>query len=144
MIYYFEVLFFIFSAPPKEHPPLASSGCQGERGNQQRPSNHQKLPSLCRQEQGYVSRIQEQAARQSLYSKPVFEMFQGKTQPSTLGSTGTATLSVVAEHKEQQVNQISGVFYFLPHLAPPTIPLSTLRETGQKMERGMDRWRGRL
>ena len=37
----------------------------------------------------------------SLYSKPVFEVFQGKAQPSstTLGSTDTTTLNAVAEHK---------------------------------------------
>ena len=36
----------------------------------------------------------------SLYSKPVFEMLQGKAQPSsTLGSTDTATLNAVTEHK---------------------------------------------
>ena len=40
--------------------------------------------------------------------------------------------------------KISGVFYFLPHLAPRTTPLRSSRESGQKMERGMDRWRGRL
>ena len=43
----------------------------------------------------------------SLYSKPVFEVFQGKAQASstTLGSTDTATLDAVAEQKWQQANQ---------------------------------------
>ena len=43
----------------------------------------------------------------SLYSKPVFEVFQGKAQPSstTLGSTDTATVNAVAEQKWQQANQ---------------------------------------
>ena len=44
----------------------------------------------------------------SLYNKPVFEVFQGKTQPSsttlTLGCTDTATPDAVAEHKWQQAN----------------------------------------
>ena len=37
----------------------------------------------------------------SLYSKAVFEVFQGKAHPPpyTLGSTDTATLNAVAEHK---------------------------------------------
>ena len=39
--------------------------------------------------------------------------------------------------------KLSGV-YFLPHLAPPTTQLRSSRESGQKMERGMDRCRGRL
>ena len=43
----------------------------------------------------------------SLYSKVAFDMFQGKAQPplSTLGSTDTATLNAVAEHKWLQANQ---------------------------------------
>ena len=42
----------------------------------------------------------------SLYSKAVFEVFQGKAQPpSTLGSADTATLNAVAEHKWLQANQ---------------------------------------
>ena len=42
-----------------------------------------------------------------LYSKPVFEVFQGKGQSSssTLGSTDTATLNAVAEYKWLQANQ---------------------------------------
>ena len=42
---------------------LASSGRHGERGVQQHPGGHHELPRLCRQEQGVVSIIQEQAAR---------------------------------------------------------------------------------
>ena len=43
----------------------------------------------------------------SLYSEAVFEALQGKAQPSsfTLGSTDTATLNAVAEHKWLQANQ---------------------------------------
>ena len=43
----------------------------------------------------------------TLYSKPVFEVYQGEVQPSptTLGSTDTATLNVVAEQKWQQASQ---------------------------------------
>ena len=43
----------------------------------------------------------------SLYSKAVFEVFQGKAQPSpsTLGSTDTATVNAVAEKKWLQANQ---------------------------------------
>ena len=42
----------------------------------------------------------------SLYSKAVFEVFQGKAQPSsTLGSTDTATLNAVDAHKWLQANQ---------------------------------------
>ena len=42
----------------------------------------------------------------SLYSRAVFERFQGKAQPSSaLGSTDIATLNVVAEHKWLQANQ---------------------------------------
>ena len=43
----------------------------------------------------------------SLYSTPVFEVFQGKAQRSstTLGSTSTATLNAVAEQKWQEANQ---------------------------------------
>ena len=43
----------------------------------------------------------------SLYSKAVFEVLQGKAQsPSfTLGSTDTATLNAVADHKWLQANQ---------------------------------------
>ena len=41
-----------------------------------------------------------------LYSKAVFEVFQGKAQPSSpLGSTDTATLYAVVEHKWLQANQ---------------------------------------
>ena len=42
-----------------------------------------------------------------LYSKPVFEVFQGKGQSSssTLGSIDTATLNAVDEHKWLQANQ---------------------------------------
>ena len=40
--------------------------------------------------------------------------------------------------------KLSGVFYFSPHLAPPTTPSRSSRGSGQKMERGMDSWRGRL
>ena len=40
-------------------------------------------------------------------AKAVFEVFQGKAQPSssTLGSTDTAMLNAVAEHKWLQANQ---------------------------------------
>ena len=42
----------------------------------------------------------------SLYGKAVFEVFQGKAQPSsTLGSTDIATLNAVAEYKWLQANQ---------------------------------------
>ena len=42
----------------------------------------------------------------SLYSKPVFEVFQGKAQPSsTLGTADTTTLNVVAERTWTQANQ---------------------------------------
>ena len=43
----------------------------------------------------------------SLYSMAVFEVFQGKAQPSssTLGSTDTATLNAIAERKWLQANQ---------------------------------------
>ena len=43
----------------------------------------------------------------SLYSKAVFELFQGRAQQpsSTLGSTDTATLNAIAEHKWLQANQ---------------------------------------
>ena len=43
----------------------------------------------------------------SLYSEAVFEVLQGKAQLSsfTLGSTDTATLNAVAEHKWLQANQ---------------------------------------
>ena len=66
--FYTKLISFIFynwyfSVPPKEHPPLASSGRRGERGVQQHPSGHQELPGPCWQEQRYVSQIQEQAAR---------------------------------------------------------------------------------
>ena len=42
---------------------LESSGRHGERGVQQHPGGHQELPRLCLQEQGVVSRLQEQAVR---------------------------------------------------------------------------------
>ena len=54
--------------------------------------------------QEYKSKIR---VCQSLYSKAVVEVFQGKTQPSssTLGSTDTATLNnAIAEHKWLQAN----------------------------------------
>ena len=43
----------------------------------------------------------------SLYNKVVFEVLQGKAQPSssTLGSTDTATLNAVDAHKWLQANQ---------------------------------------
>ena len=43
----------------------------------------------------------------SLYSKAVFEVFQGKAQPpsSILGKTDTRTLDTVAEHKWLHANQ---------------------------------------
>ena len=42
----------------------------------------------------------------SLYSKPVFEVFQGMAQPSSrLGTADTATLDIAAERRWQQANQ---------------------------------------
>ena len=93
--------YFYFLAPPKEHPPSASSGRHGERSVQQHSSGHQELPVLCRQEQGYVSRIQEQATRLpvSLRQARNRNVSRQAQSSSTLGGTDTATLNAVAERK---------------------------------------------
>ena len=60
----------------------------------------------------------------SLYSKAAFDMFQGKAQPplSTLGSTDTATLNAVAEHKWLQANQdLWGVLFATSGSASNTV-----------------------
>ena len=78
----------------------------------------------------------------SLYkhSEPVFEVFQGKVQPSsTMSSVDTSTLDVIAERTWTQANQDLWSVLLLP-----TIPFKSLRASGRKMERGTDRQRGRL
>ena len=75
---------------------------------QQHPGGHRELPRLCRQERRVVLRIQDSKLRVclSLCNKAVFDVFPGKAQPSssTLGSTDTATLDAVDEHKWLQAN----------------------------------------
>ena len=82
----------------------------------------------------------------SLYSKPVFDVFQDKVQPpSTLSSADTSTRDVYAERTWTEANQdLWSVLLFSPHPAPPTTPLKHLRASGRKMDRGTDRQRGRL
>ena len=67
----------------------------------------QGLPRLCPQEQGLVSRIQEQAAR-LLVSPQQGRILSGSRQgPATIiysGSTDTATLRAVTEHIWLQAN----------------------------------------
>ena len=60
---FYLLYFYTINSRCRNISALASSGRQGERGVQQNPGRHQELPRLCRQEQGVVSRIQEQAAR---------------------------------------------------------------------------------
>ena len=104
-----SLLYLLYRAPQRNSSAVASRGRHGGCGAQQHLGSRQELPRLRRQEQGFVSRVQQQAARLpclSTCSKAVFEVFQGKAQPSsTLGSTDTATLNAVAEHKWLQANQ---------------------------------------
>ena len=102
------LLFYLLCRVPRRNSSaLASRGRHGGRVVQQHPGDHQELPRLRRQEQGVVSNIQKQAARLPVsLQQAIFEVFQGKAQPSsTLGSTDTATLNSVAEHKRLQANQ---------------------------------------
>ena len=81
----------------------------------------------------------------SLYSKPVFEVFQGKVQPSsTLSSADTSTLDVIAERTWIQANQDLWSVQLLTTSGSANKPLKRFRASGRKMERGTDRRRGRL
>ena len=59
----FYLILYVSTIRCRNRSALASSGRHGERGVQQHPGGHHELPRLCRQEQGVVSIIQEQAAR---------------------------------------------------------------------------------
>lgn len=63
-LFYF---FFIYHCAEGEGPLLASSGRHGDHRVEQHPGGDQELPDLHRQEQGYVSRMQEQASRLPTY-----------------------------------------------------------------------------
>ena len=79
----------------------------------------------------------------SLYSKPVFEVFQGKVQSSSTlqaASTHQRLMSSLTGYGLKQT-KTSGACYFSSHPAPPT-PFKSLRASGRKMERGTGRWRG--
>ena len=61
----------------------------------------------CRNKESFQDYKSKLCVCLSLYSKAVFGVFQGKAQPPsfTLGSTDTATLNAIAEHKWLQANQ---------------------------------------
>ena len=70
----------------------------------------------------------------SLYSKAVFELFQGRAQQpsSTLGSTDTATLNAVDEHKWLQANQYLWSVLFLTTSASANNTVKTFERQQQE------------
>ena len=81
----------------------------------------------------------------SLYSNPVFEVFQGKVQPSsTPSSADTSTLDVIAERTWTQANQDLWSLLLLSTSSSANNTVKSIEGTRPEMARGTDRRRGRF
>ena len=82
----------------------------------------------------------------SLYSRPYSKCFKARPSHHHLlwAAPTPRRLMLSLSTNGYKRTKISGVFYFSTYLAQPTTPSRSSRGRGQKMERGMDTWRGKL
>ena len=135
---------FIFSAPPKEHAHLASSGRHGERGVQQHQRSLRTAWSLAVGVNIRLTNTRASCASACLSTaSPCSRCFKARPSHHLLlwAASTPRRLMPSLSRNDNRRTKISGMLYFFPHLASPTTPLRSSRENDQKMETAR-RWSG--
>ena len=141
------LFYLLYRVVRRNSSASASRGRHGGRGVQQHPGSHQELPRLRRQE-GTRSRFKNTRASCASAclstARPYSKCFKARPSHHLLWTAPTPRrLMLSLATNGYRRTKISGVFYFSPHLAPPT-PSRSPSGSGLKTERGMDSLRRRL